>query len=280
MDLKAELYRKQEQFKRQKLGQETSGAGFKAKSKDKVQHEWFLNVFFYNGVQWLTHVSNFPLHMFLCRSPTSGINKMRVFQQELLKMQSSWKRSGAPSIQQGEFSTAEVFLYNRWTKTSHSFFFYSLDRRKLEEKARLYEQMTKGDFPGWWTVCALCLLQQHQSGHTLYLPCCVTHQMKRRKGCSLLTSPRRLLTKREKHLPRRRKRTRSNSAYHPSLLLRTRMKNGNFTLIAFINIQLVLASYNISILGLYVFQYLLIHYVAKNIHLSVLSGIPFLIHRV
>lgn len=123
MDLKAELYRKQEQFKRQKLGQETSGAGFKAKSKDKVQHEWFLNVFFfYNGVQWLTHVSNFPLHMFLCRSPTSGINKMRVFQQELLKMQSSWKRSGAPSIQQGEFSTADVFLYNRWTKTCHSFF--------------------------------------------------------------------------------------------------------------------------------------------------------------
>lgn len=73
---------------------------------------------------------------------------------------------------------------------------------------------------------------------------------------------------------------RNNSAHHPSLLLRTQMKNGNFTLIAFINIQLVLAAYNISILGLYVFQYLLIHYIAKNIRMSVLSDIPFLIHRV
>lgn len=36
MDLKAELYRKQEQFKKEKLGQENAGAGFLPKPKDKV----------------------------------------------------------------------------------------------------------------------------------------------------------------------------------------------------------------------------------------------------
>lgn len=36
MDLKAELYRKQEQFKKEKLGQENAGAGFIPKPKDKV----------------------------------------------------------------------------------------------------------------------------------------------------------------------------------------------------------------------------------------------------
>lgn len=37
VDLKAELYRKQEQFKQEKLGHENGGAGFTSKSKVKVQ---------------------------------------------------------------------------------------------------------------------------------------------------------------------------------------------------------------------------------------------------
>lgn len=38
VDLKAELYRKQEQFKKEKLGQENAGAGSISKPKEKV-HE-------------------------------------------------------------------------------------------------------------------------------------------------------------------------------------------------------------------------------------------------
>lgn len=38
VDLKAELYRKQEQFKKEKLGQENVGAGSVLKAKEKV-HE-------------------------------------------------------------------------------------------------------------------------------------------------------------------------------------------------------------------------------------------------
>lgn len=45
MDLKAELYRKQEQFKQEKLGQESAGAGFKSKSKVKVHYMLFYDVF-------------------------------------------------------------------------------------------------------------------------------------------------------------------------------------------------------------------------------------------
>ena len=37
VDLKAELYRKQEQFKQEKLGQDSTGAGSKSKSNVKVQ---------------------------------------------------------------------------------------------------------------------------------------------------------------------------------------------------------------------------------------------------
>lgn len=37
VDLKAELYRKQEQFKQDKLGRENAGAGFTSKSHQKVK---------------------------------------------------------------------------------------------------------------------------------------------------------------------------------------------------------------------------------------------------
>lgn len=43
VDLKAELYRKQEQFKKEKLGQENAGAGSILKPKDKV-HEILFSV--------------------------------------------------------------------------------------------------------------------------------------------------------------------------------------------------------------------------------------------
>uniref|UniRef100_I3KS79 Coiled-coil domain containing 174 n=1 Tax=Oreochromis niloticus TaxID=8128 RepID=I3KS79_ORENI len=88
VDLKAELYRKQEQFKREKLGQETSGAGVKEKSKDKKPNIW--------------------------SKQNAGVSARAAKDAEQLEE---------------ERSTIDTA------------------RRKLEEKARLYEQMTKGDFP-------------------------------------------------------------------------------------------------------------------------------------
>lgn len=41
------------------------------------------------------------------------------------------------------------------TKNVTDFSFYN--RHKLEEKAKLYEQMTKGDFPGVWSIIFLIL---------------------------------------------------------------------------------------------------------------------------
>uniref|UniRef100_A0A8C6LWF6 Coiled-coil domain containing 174 n=1 Tax=Nothobranchius furzeri TaxID=105023 RepID=A0A8C6LWF6_NOTFU len=89
VDLKAELYRKQEQFKREKLGQESSDAGHRAKSTaNKKPNIW--------------------------SKQNAGVS--------------------ARAAKDAEQLTEEQI---------------SLDtaRRKLEEKARLYDQMTKGDFP-------------------------------------------------------------------------------------------------------------------------------------
>ncbi|XP_022046774.1 coiled-coil domain-containing protein 174 isoform X2 [Acanthochromis polyacanthus] len=88
VDLKAELYRKQEQFKQQKLGQETTGAGFKTKSTVKKPNIW--------------------------SKQNAGVSaRAEKDAEQLAEEQNSLDAS----------------------------------RRKLEEKARLYEQMTKGDFP-------------------------------------------------------------------------------------------------------------------------------------
>ncbi|XP_029907075.1 coiled-coil domain-containing protein 174 isoform X1 [Myripristis murdjan] len=88
VDLKAELYRKQEQFKQEKLGQENSGAAFKLKSKDKKPDIW--------------------------SKQNSGV--------------SSRAQRDVEQLAEEEISLNTA-------------------RRKLEEKAKLYEQMTKGDFP-------------------------------------------------------------------------------------------------------------------------------------
>ncbi|XP_075997543.1 coiled-coil domain-containing protein 174 [Genypterus blacodes] len=86
VDLKAELYRKQEQFKRDKLGQEN--VQFKIKPKDKKPNVW--------------------------NKQNAGVSA----------------RAEKDAEQLAEEKT-------------------NLDtaRRKLEEKAKLYDQMTKGDFP-------------------------------------------------------------------------------------------------------------------------------------
>lgn len=88
VDLKAELYRKQEQFKREKIGQENAEAGLKTKDTSKKPNIW--------------------------SKQNAGVSARAAKDAEQL---------------------AEEQV--------------SLDaaRRKLEEKARLYEQMTKGDFP-------------------------------------------------------------------------------------------------------------------------------------
>uniref|UniRef100_A0A3Q2QFR8 Coiled-coil domain containing 174 n=1 Tax=Fundulus heteroclitus TaxID=8078 RepID=A0A3Q2QFR8_FUNHE len=88
VDLKAELYRKQEQFKQEKLGQETPEAGLKIKFNSKKPNIW--------------------------SKPNAGVTARAAKDAEQL------------AEEQVNLDTA---------------------RRKLEEKARLYEQMTKGDFP-------------------------------------------------------------------------------------------------------------------------------------
>ncbi|KAM4740447.1 coiled-coil domain-containing protein 174 [Anableps anableps] len=88
VDLKAELYRKQEQFKREKLGQENAEAGLKTKVTSKKPNIW--------------------------SKQNAGVSARAAKDAEQL------------AEEQVTLDTA---------------------RRKLEEKARLYEQMTKGDFP-------------------------------------------------------------------------------------------------------------------------------------
>ncbi|XP_017271192.1 coiled-coil domain-containing protein 174 [Kryptolebias marmoratus] len=89
VDLKAELYRKQEQFKREKLGQEAADAGLKAKSTTN-------------------------------------------------KKPNIWSKQNAGVSARAEKDAEQLAEEQTSLDTS---------RRKLEEKARLYEQMTKGDFP-------------------------------------------------------------------------------------------------------------------------------------
>ncbi|MED6262222.1 hypothetical protein ATANTOWER_016363 [Ataeniobius toweri] len=88
VDLKAELFRKQEQFKREKLGQENAEAGLKAKFPSKKPNIW--------------------------SKQNAGVSSRAAKDAEQL------------AEEQVNLNTA---------------------RRKLEEKAKLYEQMTKGDFP-------------------------------------------------------------------------------------------------------------------------------------
>ncbi|ROL50686.1 Coiled-coil domain-containing protein 174 [Anabarilius grahami] len=88
VDLKAELYRKQEQFKHDRLGQD-AGAAQKSKTKIKKPNIW--------------------------TKQNEGVNAR-----------------AQRDVQQ---TTEEENTLDK-------------SRQKLEEKARLYEQMTKGDFPG------------------------------------------------------------------------------------------------------------------------------------
>ncbi|XP_029358473.1 coiled-coil domain-containing protein 174 isoform X2 [Echeneis naucrates] len=88
VDLKAELYRKQEQFKREKLQQENAGDGLKPKSKVKKSNVW------------------------------------------------SKQNTGVSA--RAEKDVEQLAEEQKSLDTS---------KRKLEEKAKLYEQMTKGDFP-------------------------------------------------------------------------------------------------------------------------------------
>uniref|UniRef100_A0A7N9AMF2 Coiled-coil domain containing 174 n=1 Tax=Mastacembelus armatus TaxID=205130 RepID=A0A7N9AMF2_9TELE len=88
VDLKAELYRKQEQFKQEKLVQESAGVGLKSKAKVKKPNLW--------------------------SKQNAGVSARAEKDAEQLDQE------------QTSLDTA---------------------RRKLEEKAKLYEQMVKGDFP-------------------------------------------------------------------------------------------------------------------------------------
>lgn len=55
--------------------------------------------------------------------------------------------------------TEETCCHNTaGTNISDSSHLTSYNRRKLEEKAKLYEQMTKGDFPGWWSINDIILI--------------------------------------------------------------------------------------------------------------------------
>ncbi|KAM9813469.1 coiled-coil domain-containing protein 174 [Neosynchiropus ocellatus] len=88
VDLKAELYRKQEQFKQDRLGQQNADTTFKAKSK--------------------------------------------------IKKPTVWTKQN-PGVSARSEKDAEQLAEEKSSLDS--------SRRKLEEKAKLYEQMSKGDFP-------------------------------------------------------------------------------------------------------------------------------------
>lgn len=152
VDLKAELYRKQEQFKQEKLGQENSGAGFKLKSKDKVCVLGWGKHF-----TWLWYSCKpRTVFMFLGRNLIYGASRTAGCRLGLREMWSSWPRRRAASTQPGELSTftLTVTAQCKSNPATHRFHWNLSfpDRRKLEEKAKLYEQMTKGDFPGWWCM--------------------------------------------------------------------------------------------------------------------------------
>ena len=100
----------------------------------------------------------------------------------------------------------------------------------MEEKAKLYDQMTKGDFPGQYNTHTHTQTQHccffFQLYLTLRLTCHLKWQMKRRRDCIWSTSPRRSLTNREKHIPQENQIMRIEAApllCHP---LKTLMKNG------------------------------------------------------
>ncbi|CAK6955614.1 coiled-coil domain-containing protein 174 [Scomber scombrus] len=86
VDLKAELYRKQEQFKQEKLGRDTAGAGLKPK----------------------------------------------------VKKPNVWSKQNAGVSARAEKDAEQLSEEQKSIDTA---------KRRLEEKAKLYEQMTKGDFP-------------------------------------------------------------------------------------------------------------------------------------
>lgn len=85
VDLKAELYRKQEQFKHDKLGQENGGASLTSKSKVKVNMS-ILTL----SIMSLTNIYYYLDNTF--RNRMSGANRMLAFQQELRRIQSCWRR--------------------------------------------------------------------------------------------------------------------------------------------------------------------------------------------
>lgn len=103
MDLKAELYRKQEQFKQEKLGQDNNAAaGLKSKPKVKVALCVHLLLWFY----LLHHFTNRDVFVLLYRNLMCGVNKTPAFQPELRKMWSSWLRNSAAWTRLGEPSAS------------------------------------------------------------------------------------------------------------------------------------------------------------------------------
>lgn len=74
VDLKAELYRKQEQFKHDRLGQD-AGAAQKSKTKIKVRHGQLMTDD--HSIIMYTPVVNVIVCVCAHRSPVSGLNKMK-----------------------------------------------------------------------------------------------------------------------------------------------------------------------------------------------------------
>lgn len=160
----------------------------------------------------------YPYHTLLCRSQISGANRTLVCQPEPRRMQSSRPRSRTTWISQGESSTR--IWRSLWIHLERLLFnsplFFLCNRRKLEEKAKLYEQMTKGDFPGerrWYSTDLALWMKKINDHITTMFSCDLLDE--ETEGLFLVDFTQKIIDKREAH--RQRDRDEEERCHSPPL---------------------------------------------------------------
>ncbi len=74
-------------------------------------------------------------------------------------------------------------------------------RRKLEEKAKLYEQMTKGDFPGWWSINWIFLILICTKNVSKFvINCCLNLSDEETEGLFLVDFTQKIIDKKKETL--------------------------------------------------------------------------------
>lgn len=190
VDLKAELYRKQEQFKKEKLGQESATSSLKP--KDRVS--W---VSFRLEVYW-------PCWRWSCSPAAHSCVEAKYLEQTepwcFRQSREGCRAAGRGAEQPGSVKvTTEMLLHTRWNGSSLTLLFFLSNRRKLEEKAKLYEQMTKGDFPGeWHWICLTQWAMKIDDDVTTQFSCDLLDE--ETEGLFLVDFTQKIIDKREAHL--------------------------------------------------------------------------------